>query len=165
MFLCVFFVSLIFLHLHVTVIIFGKPLYYYNKFWCCNIFIIFIESRTISLHLLFHLFIPPLGENSKHWVWEACFTPTFCCMVKWFKLSIHHFVLYVKSNLLLLSVFKLSLASTIGDDTNVVAFHFTSINYNSKGARDVGLTCRCHLSNIMPDTISNDRSRDNLTFY
>ena len=29
----------------------------------------------------------------------------------------------------------------------------TSFNYGGKEARDVGLTCRCHLSNIMPDSI------------
>ena len=33
-------------------------------------------------------------------------------------------------------------------------FHLTSFNCDSKGARDVGLTCKCHLSNIMPDKSS-----------
>ena len=32
----------------------------------------------------------------------------------------------------------------------------TSFNYGGKKARDVGLTCRCHLSNIMPDSIFCD---------
>ena len=32
----------------------------------------------------------------------------------------------------------------------------TSFNYGAKKARDVGLTCRCHLSNIMPDSIFYD---------
>ena len=32
----------------------------------------------------------------------------------------------------------------------------TSFNYGGKKARDVGLTCRCHLSNIMPDSIFYD---------
>ena len=32
----------------------------------------------------------------------------------------------------------------------------TSFNYGSKNARDVGLTCRCHLSNIMPGSIFYD---------
>ena len=27
------------------------------------------------------------------------------------------------------------------------------MNYGGKKARDVGLTCSCHLSNIMPDSI------------
>ena len=29
----------------------------------------------------------------------------------------------------------------------------TSFNYGGKKPRDVGLTCRCHLSNFMPDSI------------
>ena len=33
----------------------------------------------------------------------------------------------------------------------------TSFNYCGKKARDVGLTCRCNLSNIMPDSIFYDR--------
>ena len=28
-----------------------------------------------------------------------------------------------------------------------------SFNYDGKKASDVGLTCRCHLSNVMPDSI------------
>ena len=32
----------------------------------------------------------------------------------------------------------------------------TSFNYGGKKARDVGLTCRCHLSSIMPDSIFYD---------
>ena len=32
----------------------------------------------------------------------------------------------------------------------------TSFNYGGKKARDAGLTCRCHLSNIMPDSILYD---------
>ena len=32
----------------------------------------------------------------------------------------------------------------------------TSFNYGGEKARDVGLTCRCHLSNIMLDSIFYD---------
>ena len=32
----------------------------------------------------------------------------------------------------------------------------TSFNYGDKKARDVGLTCRCHLTNIMPESIFYD---------
>ena len=31
-----------------------------------------------------------------------------------------------------------------------------SFNYGGKKARDIGLICRCHLSNIMPDSILYD---------
>ena len=40
--------------------------------------------------------------------------------------------------------------------TPVFVFHLTSFNYDGKGAKDEGLTCRCHLSNIIPDNIFND---------
>ena len=33
----------------------------------------------------------------------------------------------------------------------VSCYYMTSFTYGSKKARDVDLTCRCHLSNIMPD--------------
>ena len=32
----------------------------------------------------------------------------------------------------------------------------TSFDYGGKKARDEGLACRCHLSNIMPDSIFHD---------
>ena len=32
----------------------------------------------------------------------------------------------------------------------------TPFNYGGKKARDVALTCRCHLSNIIPDSIFYD---------
>ena len=34
---------------------------------------------------------------------------------------------------------------------------YESFNYGGKKARDVGLTCRCNLSNIMPDSIFYNR--------
>ena len=36
---------------------------------------------------------------------------------------------------------------------SVLCFHMTSFNYGAKGVRDVDHACRCHLSNIMPDSI------------
>ena len=40
--------------------------------------------------------------------------------------------------------------------TPVSCYYMTSFNYGGKEARDVGLTCRCHVSNIMPDSIFYD---------
>ena len=37
--------------------------------------------------------------------------------------------------------------------TPVLCFHTTSFNYGAKVVRDVDPTCRCHQSNIMPDSI------------
>ena len=51
---------------------------------------------------------------------------------------------------------KLPLATAIMTLTPVLCYYMTSFNYGGKEARDVGLTCRCHLSNIMPDSIFCD---------
>ena len=40
--------------------------------------------------------------------------------------------------------------------TPVSCYNLTSFNYGSKKAKDVDLTCRCHLSNIMLDSIFYD---------
>ena len=48
------------------------------------------------------------------------------------------------------------LATTITALTPASCYYMTSFNYGGKKARDVGLTCRCHLSNIMPDSIFYD---------
>ena len=47
-------------------------------------------------------------------------------------------------------IFELSLATTITVLKPVSCDHVISFNYDGKRARDVGLTCWCHLSNIMP---------------
>ena len=51
---------------------------------------------------------------------------------------------------------KLSLATAIMVLTPVSCYYMTSFNYGGKKARDVGLTYRCHLSNIFPDSIFYD---------
>ena len=48
------------------------------------------------------------------------------------------------------------LGTTMTMLTPVLCYYMTSFNYGGKKARDVGLTCRCHLSNIMPDSIFYD---------
>ena len=40
--------------------------------------------------------------------------------------------------------------------TPVSCYYMRSFNYGGKEARNVGLTCRCHVSNIMPDSIFYD---------
>ena len=35
----------------------------------------------------------------------------------------------------------------------VLSFHMASFNYGAKWVRDVDSACRCHQSNIMPDSI------------
>ena len=66
--------------------------------------------------------------------------------------------------LVLISEFsKLSLATTMMALTPVSCYYMTSFNYGGKKARDVGLTCRCHLSNIMPDSIFYDNIKWGIT--
>ena len=31
-----------------------------------------------------------------------------------------------------------------------------TFNYGGKKGRDIGLTCRCHMSNVMPDSVFYD---------
>ena len=59
--------------------------------------------------------------------------------------------------------FKLSLATTITVLKPVSCDHVTSFNYDDKKARDVGLTCWCHLSNIMPDSIFHESMTQGIT--
>ena len=59
--------------------------------------------------------------------------------------------------IILISEFsKLSLATVIMVLKPVSCYYMRSFNCGGKNARDVGLTCRCHLSNIMPDGILYD---------
>ena len=51
---------------------------------------------------------------------------------------------------------KLSFAAAIMALTLVSCYYMTLFNYGGQKERDVGLTCRCHLSNIMPDSIFYD---------
>ena len=46
---------------------------------------------------------------------------------------------------------KLPLATAIMVLTSVSCYYMTSFHYGGKKTRDVGFTCRHHLSNIMPD--------------
>ena len=41
--------------------------------------------------------------------------------------------------------------------------HMTSFNYDGKKARDVGLTCSYHLSNIVPNSIFHESMRLGIT--
>ena len=51
---------------------------------------------------------------------------------------------------------KLSLATTIAILTHVQCYYMTSFNYVGKKVRDVGLTCRFNLSNIISGSIFYD---------
>ena len=57
---------------------------------------------------------------------------------------------------LILEFSNLYLATAIMALTLVSCYYMKSFNYGGKEGRDVGLTCRCHLNNIMPDSIFYD---------
>ena len=52
--------------------------------------------------------------------------------------------------------FELSFATAITVLTPASCSCMTSFNHHGKKAVDVGLTCRCNLNNVMPDSIFND---------
>ena len=58
------------------------------------------------------------------------------------------------SLVLILAFSKLSLATVIMAFTPVSCYYMTS--FSGKKARDVGLICRCHLSNVMSQSILYD---------
>ena len=60
---------------------------------------------------------------------------------------------------------KSFLATAIMSVTPVSCYWMTSFNYGGKEATDAGLTCRCHLSNIMPDIIFYDRMEWEITSF
>ena len=59
-------------------------------------------------------------------------------------------------NTLHLILSKSFLATTITVLKHVSCYYMTSFNYCGKKTRNVDLTCRCHLSNVMPDSIFYD---------
>ena len=60
----------------------------------------------------------------------------------------------------------IDLLKVVGDRHHGVdACVMVSFNYSDKKARDVGLTCRCHLSNIMSDSILYDSMEWGITYF
>ena len=57
------------------------------------------------------------------------------------------------------------LATTITVLTPVSCYYMTSFNYGGKKERDVGLTGRCHPSNIKPDSIFYDSMEWGMTQF
>ena len=48
---------------------------------------------------------------------------------------------------------RLHFATTLRVLKPVLCFHMTPFNYGAKGVRDIDPACRCHQSNIIPDSI------------
>lgn len=136
--------------------LFAKCLYNYCKFWFCSIIFIFINYHPSSFIWTFHPFI---GREFKILRWHD-FPLPIQYIFKPVKVTINDFVLFcfLKSNLLFLPVLGYPEGSPLVLTPDLV-IHPTSINNDSKGVREVGLTCRWHVSNIIPDSIFNDWQR------
>ena len=57
------------------------------------------------------------------------------------------------------------LATIITVYTHVLCDYVKSFNYDGKKARYVGLTCTCHVSNIMLDSISHESMGQWATYF
>ena len=113
----------------------------------------FHQSSSIVLYFIF---------LSIHWgrfnkLTSSSMTYTYLSVarVSRLKYSWFCFFCFAKCELLFLSVVSYHQLSPLVLTLTSI-FHLTSFSYNDKVVRDVGLTCRCHLSNIMPDSIFND---------
>ena len=51
------------------------------------------------------------------------------------------------------------------DIAPVSCYYMTSFKYGGKKSRNVGLTCRCHLSNIMRESIFYDSMEWGITYF
>ena len=102
------------------------------------VYIIIVIITTI----LFFSTLPVIGGEFSNWIRAAWSTPT-------------HWLLWVSRRVSLIFIFilfyffcKLFFGDhRWGVDALFHIYHMTSFNYDAKEARDVGLSCRCHLCN------------------
>ena len=95
------------------------------------VYIIIVIITTI----LFFSILPVIGGEFSNWIRAAWSTPT-------------HWLLWVSRRVSINFTFIFILwCHHWGVDALFHIYHMTSFNYDAKGARDVGLSCRCHLSN------------------
>ena len=111
-------------------------IYHYVKFWLCNTNVIFINHHPSCFVSFFQPFFG--GE---------------------FETLSSSGMVYPYPFLLLLSVLSYAYRPPLVL-TPVFIFPLTLFNYDGKGARDIALSCKCHLINIMSLVSSMiDRSR------
>ena len=104
------------------------------------VYIIIVIITTI----LFSSTLPVIGGEFSSWIRAAWSTPT-------------HWLLWVSRRVSIIFIFILSYFIFFcklffgdhrwGADALFHIYHIASFNYDAKGARDVGLFCRCHLKN------------------
>ena len=134
------------------------PVIIIAKCLCCYCKFDFVTQSSFSSiiihHVLFRLFIRPLGQNPRHWVRAAWSTLTLRCMDNSFKVSTYYFVLFVLQKV----TFSFCLCWRLTS-----SFILHQLFLIARGASDLGLTYRCHLGNIMPDSIFIDWRRQRIT--
>ena len=101
--------------------------------------IVYIIIVIITTILFFSTLPPVIGGKFSNWIRAAWSTPT-------------HWLLWISHRVSILFLLYFFLTLFFGDhhwgvDTLFHIYHMTSFNYNAKGARAVGLSCRCRLSN------------------
>ena len=111
-------------------------------------------KSIFSLLYNFYLLLLPI---------ELCFSPVFVSLLlfqihKWspnISNRCHrHFNRGLAFHCLVIGIFHgLHSTTSLTVLKPVLCFHMTSFNYGAKGVRDVDLTCSCHQSYIIPDSI------------
>ena len=91
---------------------------------------------VIITTILFFSALPVIGRELSNWIRAAWSSPT-------------HWLIWVYRRVSNIFIFILFFFGDYrwGVDVLFHIYHMTSFNYDANGARDVGLSCRCHLSN------------------
>ena len=110
--------------------------------------IIFYIIIVIITTILFFWTIPVIGGEFSKWIWVAWSTPTHWLLWVSHRVSIIFiFILFIYLFIYLFFCKLLFGDHCWGLDALFHIYHMTSFNNDVKGARNVGLSCRCHLNN------------------
>ena len=136
-----------------------KFLYCYCNFWFCNRIFVFINPHP-STFISFFFF--PLGRIQEIEFERHGLPLTIRYICDPFNISTYYLVLFVLQRVAFCFYFILSLATNTIITPDVI-FHLTLFHYDDKRETGVGLTYRCHLSNITSDSTYNKWRRQAMT--
>ena len=103
---------------------------------------------VIITNILFFSTLPVIGGEVSKWTRVACSTPTHWLL--WVSRRVSVIFIFILFYFIFFSCFfyKLFFGNhRWGVDTLFYIYYMTSFNYDAMGERNVGLSCRCHLSN------------------
>ena len=112
-------------------------------------------SSIITDQHLFHFFFFSFGRIQEIEFERQGLPLTIRCIGDPFNISTYYLVLFVLQRVAFCFYFILSLATNTIITPDVI-FHLTLFHYDDKRETGVGLTYRCHLSNIMFDSTYNN---------